>query len=335
MSWFSVRLARTLQLASVLTLLPVGALAESVSSQTPDAARRAQPIVKAKDFGITVGDIEDYIAQQAPAVRERYRDEAERKSLVENMLRLALMSREAARRGYGKAIAVRHTVKDGAIQALIRSEIDEKITPEDISSADIEAHYKAHTEDFHRPAERRASAIKLATRGEAEKLLPEVLAADLRRFGELAKERSIDAETKLRGGDLGYFVLAPSDAGPRLSSVDTAIRGAIFGLKTIGDTAPEPIATEGSFVIVRLTGERPERHADLAAASSSIRNRLWRDQRAQAVAALIERVRAREKPEVHTDYVDLVKFDDMDQAPQGFNPEPAPPATPVSPTPKP
>jgi hypothetical protein len=38
---------------------------------------------------------------------------------------------------------------------------------------------------------------------------------------------------------------------------------------------------------------------------------------------------------VHTDYVDLVKFDDMDQAPQGFNPEPAPPATPVSPTPKP
>ncbi|MFM2419719.1 MAG: hypothetical protein RL385_4442 [Pseudomonadota bacterium] len=331
MSWFSVRFARKLPVVALFSLLPMGALAESASPPAPDAARRAQPIVKGAGFSITVGEIEDYIAQQAPAVRERYRDEAERKSLVENMLRLSLMSREAERRGYGSTIAVRHTVKDGAIQALIRSEIDEKLTPEAISSADIEAHYKTHTEDFHRPAERRASAIKLATREEAEKLLPDILAADLRHFGELAKERSIDAETKLRGGDLGYFVLALGDAGPGIGNVDPGIRGAIFGLKTIGDTAPEPIAVEGGHVIVRLTGERPERHADLAAASSSIRNRLWRERRAQAVTTLIERVRAREKPEVRAEYVDLVKFDDMDKAPLGFNPEPALPTGPVSP----
>jgi peptidyl-prolyl cis-trans isomerase C len=288
----------------------------------PDSQRRAAPVIKGDGFAITVGDVEDAIAQQPPGLRERFRDPAEQKSLVESLLKLALMSREAERRGFGKDMAVRHTAKDGAIQALVRSEVDEKVTPQSVSDAELSAYYAAHPAEFQRPAERRASYLKLSTREEAEALLTEAKAADLRGFGELAKERSTDAETKLRGGDLGYFVEQPDDAGAGLGRIDTALRSAVFALKAPGDTSPEPIAVDGGFAIVRYTGERPALHADLTAASAGIRNRLWREKRTAAVNALIEGVRVREKPEVFRDRVDLIKFDDMDHAALGYSPEP-------------
>jgi peptidyl-prolyl cis-trans isomerase C len=288
----------------------------------PDAQRRATPVIHGDGVAITVGDLEDAIAQQPPGLRERFRDPAEQKSLVESLLKLALMSREAERRGFGKDMAVRHTAKDGAIQALVRSEVDEKVTPQSVSDVELSEYYAAHPAEFQRPAERRASYVKLSTREEAEAALGEAKAADLRRFGELAKERSTDAETKLRGGDLGYFVEHPDDAGAGLGSIEPALRSAVFALKTPGDTSPEPIAVDGGFAIVRYTGERPALHADLAAASAGIRNRLWREKRSAAVNALIEGIRTREKPEVFRDRVDLIKFDDMDHAALGYSPDP-------------
>jgi len=296
----------------------VAAASGSVTAE--EQARRAQPVAKGSSFAITVGQLEDYIAKQPPALRTRYGTLEQRQELLNNLLRLELLANEAQRRGLDKNVAVRRTVRDNAVQALMRTEVDDKITAEAITATDIAAFYEQNPQEFHHPAQRRASQIVLASQAEADALMADAKKADLRGFGDLARKQSIDAETKLRGGDLSFFTAEPSpqDAGRK---TDPAVRKAVFALKEVGDTVDKPVPVNGQFVIVRLTGERPERHVTLAEADGSVRGKLWRENRQKAVAALIDGLRARDKPKVFSERVDLVKFDDMDKRPPGFMPD--------------
>lgn len=286
-------------------------------------ARRGQVVVKGQGFEITVGEVEDYIAKQPPVLRARYQTLEQRKELLTSLLRLELLANEAEQRGLGNNPAVRRTIKDNAVQALMRVEVEDKISAESISSAEIAAYYEDNPQEFHHPAQRRASQIVVATLEEANALLPEAQKADLRGFGDLARKHSLDAETKLRGGDLSFVTAQPSpeDAGRK---ADPAVRKAVFELAQVGDTVAKPVPMNGQFAIVRLTGERPERHVSLAEADGAVRGKLWRQNRQKAVAALIDALRARDKPKVFAERVDLVKFDDMDRRPPGFMPDPAP-----------
>lgn len=293
------------------------------SRSAADEARRAQVVAKGKAFEITLGMLEDQINKQPAALRARYQMPEERKALLENLVRVSLLSEEAERRGLGDSSAVRQTIKDGAVQALVRTDIDEKVTAASISQEDVASYYKAHEADFHHPAERRASHISVATEQEAVALIAQAKQTDLRGFGELARKHSLDNETKLRGGDLAFFTLAPArDAG--LRKVPDPIRKAVFELKAVGDIVEKPIALDGQYSVVRFTGERPERHVTLAEAEGSIRSRLWRERRQKALNGLIDKLRTKLKPQVFAQRIDQIKFDDMEKRPSGFAPDPLP-----------
>jgi parvulin-like peptidyl-prolyl isomerase len=303
-----------------------GARAESrdASVASPrDEARRAQVLVKGDGISITVGTLEDHINKQPLGLRARYAVNEERKALLDSLVRLELLGREANARGMAESSSVRQTVKDGAVQTLVRSEIDEKVTADSISKEDIATFYSAHPEEFHHPAERRASHIAADKRELAESLIAEAKKTDMRGFAELARKHSLDAETKLRGGDLAFFTREPG-RDPSLRQVPEALRQAVFALRALGDIGDEPVPVDSQFSVIRWTGERPERHVSLSEAEGSIRARLWRQRRQEAVTAMIDRLRLQEKPQVFVDRVELVKFDDMDKRPTGFMPDPAP-----------
>jgi len=327
------RLARSLALLVLLVpLASLPAAAEDAgTTRTPeDQARRAQAIVRGQGIEITVGEVEDAIAQQGPAARVRYKDRAQLEALVRNLSRAELLAAEAARRGYETHPAVRYTVKDSAAQALVREEVEGKITPDSISRDDVRAYYEAHPQDFHRDPMRRASVIVLDSAEEAQRLLPEAQKADARGFSELAKQHSKDEATKAKGGDVGYFAREPLGDGSE-GAIDPAVRKAAFALGEIGDTSAVQI--EGRHALVRLSGERPERHVTLDDAAPSIRAKLWRERRQQALDALFSSLRARDKPEVYESRVHAISFDDMKERPSGFAPDPAPPPSGGSPAP--
>jgi len=299
-----------------------GSAAEAADGGTesaPEQARRSQVLAKGAGFSITLGMLEDQINKQPAAMRARFVAAEERRALLTSLVRLELLSAEAERRGLGQSLAVRQTLKDAAVQNLLRVEVDEKVSADSITQEEIAAYYEANTADFHQPAQRRASHIALENEAEARALLPEAKQADLHAFAELAKKRSLDGETKLRGGDLGFFPLVSGRES--LRKVPEALRQAAFGLKTVGDTAEAPVAVDARFSILRFTGERPERHVALTEAESSIRSKLWRARRQQAVNALIDSLRKRDKPKVFLERADWVKFDDMDKRPPGFAPD--------------
>jgi peptidyl-prolyl cis-trans isomerase C len=300
--------------------------ADAATPDPAEVARRAQVVAKGTGIQVTLGDLEDHLNKMPPALRARYLAPEERKTLLATFVRNELFALEAQQRGFANNPAVRQTVKDGAVQSLVRTEVDEKTTPQSISKDQISAYYAANPAEFHHPAERRASHILLATREQAEALLAEAKAADARAFGDLARRHSLDGETKLRGGDLAFFAREPVPTEGR--KVSPALRKAVFELKATGDTTDKPVEVEGQYSIVRLTGERPERNVSLAEAENTIRSKLWREGRQKSITELLDKLRAKDKPKVFSERVDLVSFDDMEKRPAGFAPDPPGPISP-------
>jgi parvulin-like peptidyl-prolyl isomerase len=320
---------------STTSPLPVG---EQAAAPVGEEARRQLVIARGEGVEITVGEVEDVLAQQGSSLRARYRDPEQLRTLVSSLVRAELLANEAARRGYEQQAPVRYTAKDSAAQALVRAEVEDKITPQTIAADDVRAYYEAHPAEFHRTAMRRASQIVLEGSAEAAALQAEAQKADARAFAELAKARSKDAATKAQGGDLGYFAKDAADDGQLRDAsqpkVPVSVRNAVFALHEVGDTTVQPIElmpakapdAPAQLAIVRFTAERPERHVTLDDAALSVRAKLWRERRQKALDQLYAKLRAKDKPQVFTDRIYQISFDDMEKRPSGFAPDPPPPA---------
>lgn len=293
MARFATLVAFSFLLASPTLAAAQDTPPEGVAPTDPvNEARRAAVLARIGDFTITVGDVEDEINHMSPVMRVRHRDPAELREYVDNMVELELLAREAERRGYGDDPEVRRTTMESAVQQMIHTEIDERITATSISDEDVLVYYTGHDEEFSRPEMRRASHILLPTRAAAETLLPEARAADARAFRALAQEHSEDEESRMRGGDLRFFDV--EGRGP--NRTDPAVLGPIavaaFALAEVGDVS-EPVEVDGRFSLVKLTGLQPAETRSLADAAPAIRMRLFRERRQDALEELVEALEAR------------------------------------------
>jgi peptidyl-prolyl cis-trans isomerase C len=291
---------------------PVKVAAEAKAAEKPalsakDQQRRAQKAVAfGNGEGVTVGDLEDAMARQSPHLRKRFTDAAEMKGLVDKTVQFALLADEAERRGYGKNAEVVQTVKQNAVQALMKSSFDEEALAKAVTDAEVKAYYTEHLSEYERPAMKRASHIVVATQEEAKKLLAEAKAADLRAFRALAREHSTDQATKLRGGDLQYFDPKGKAQPSGETVVSEPFAKAVMGLKEVGDVVATPIKVDGGYSIVKLTGERPAVSRKLAEVSEAIRTRIARTRRQAQIDEFVAKLREDNKPEIHAERVDPI-----------------------------
>ena len=299
--------------------------------QPPDpaveAARRAQLYARVGDVRITLGDIEDAINQQSPILRIRYRDPERVQRFAADLVRFELLAAAATTRGFGDDPTVAKNIRQNAVQQLIQTEIDEKVTQDDVPQADIQTYYETHPSEFNRPAMRRASHVVVSDLAAAQALLAEARDADARGFRDIARRSSLDDDTKLRGGDLRYFDEAgrsistiqayratppPSSDSPAAiepgeeqpvptgadPSVDLRLAAAAFALENLGDVS-EPIALDdGRYSVLKLTGQRAAETRDFTTAASAIRLRLFRELRQEALDTLVDSLRTRHEPQV-------------------------------------
>lgn len=348
--------------ASLIVTVAVGIAQEPGAQQAPAAAPSAAPaasptaaptsaaapaaatidarlaLVIAKFTGgqITVASLEEDIKRQNPFMQARFLAPEALKDLYNRTLRFELLAQEADRRNIDERPDVQEAIKQNAVQTLYRKDFDEKITPESMTDADVQKYYDEHQEEFNRPALRRASHIVVATRDEAVALIEQVKKGDVAEFRRLAREKSIDQTNKSRGGDLRYFDASGKPRGEPGASVPEAIVKAVFAMKKVGDVSAQPVAIDGGFSVVKYTGERPAESRSLADSQTSIRARLWRQKRQEAMEAFVTQLRERLKPEVHPELVDAISLDGVSPtsgiAP-GFPGAPHPPADPSNPSP--
>ncbi|NOY91703.1 MAG: hypothetical protein GXP55_10925, partial [Deltaproteobacteria bacterium] len=169
----------------------------------------------------------------------------------------------------------------------------------------------------------------------------ELRAGDARTFREIARRRSLDDQTKLRGGDLRFFTQEGRPSGSRDNPVAAALVTAAFGLRNLGQLS-EPIPLEGNFSVLKLTGKRPAEMRSLAQASQGIRLRLWREQRQAAIDSFVDGLRQQQHPTVNEELVRPIHLDPPQPRPgfggQAASMREAPrrtPSTGMAPTPPP
>ena len=302
------------------TALSMHALAEDATPIT-DEARRATPFARVGDATITVGDIDDAVALRRPYARKRLATDAGQiRSLADAQLENELFYQGARKLGYADDPEVQRFVNQTLVKVYVREEFEEAVTPEEVPADRVAKYYEEHSEDFRRPEMRRARHILVASKAEAEDILKTLKASKEMSFRAIAKQRSLDTETNLRGGDLLYFTADGNVVGREASgTVDATLAKAAYSLGETGELAGPLDLGDGKWSVLELTGIRPERVQPLEKASGNIQRRLWRDEREAALEAHIAKLRAELKPEIYAERMDAIVLEPTAGAQQPAN----------------
>ena len=294
----------------VLSLALTGAFAVSALAEetapSADEARRSKVFAKVGMETITVGMVEDEINVRSPYARVRLAEPQALRALADDLVSGELFYQGAVKLGYADDPEVARFVDQAAVQLFIRKEFEEPVGPHDVPAEAVAEYFQAHPDEFRRPEMRRARHILVASRQEAQEILAQ-LKTEEKAFRDLAKERSLDTETNLRGGDLLYFhedgTLVGKTDGPRVNAV---LAKAAFSLGKRGDLSPPLELGDGKWSVLELTGIRPEKAQTFEEVKDGIRRKLWRQEREAALNELIAALRIELKPELHPERMEAV-----------------------------
>jgi peptidyl-prolyl cis-trans isomerase C len=290
----------------VLVMLPItlalGCDTKRSTSTAPSASASAQPAVagltpelaarvlaKVGNHEITLGEYAATLQRMDPFERLRYQSPDRRKQLLDELVDLELLAEEARRRGLDKQPETQERVRQMLRDELLSDVRGSVPAPNDISEADARRYYDQHRDDFREPERRRVAHIALGSEAEAKAVLEKALSASPADWGKLVEAKSKDARGKPSSslppelaGDLG-IVGPPGHPRGENPNVPEPLRAAVFEIEKLGGVLPRPVAADGAFHVLRLTGKTDARDRTFADAERSIR-----------VALVQERIRTRE-----------------------------------------
>jgi hypothetical protein len=315
LAW-AARTARFFRNPLLLTVLFVGATGCEGCSKSPAAGaadagvppsglapeRAAQVLARVGQRSITLGDYAAALERMDPFERMRYQTQDRRQALLDEMINVELLAREAERRGLDRRPEtielVRQFQRDESLRRL-RASLPH---PEDLSSADVSGYYEKHRADFFEPERRRAAHIVLTDESLARRVLAQAQGSSADRWRELVAEHAPGAadappagdKTAARPGlevpgDLG--MLSRTTLDPADSAVGEPLRQALFEIAEVGQVHPRLIADASRFHVLRLVSKVEARQRMLAEVDALIRTRLVQERQAAAEAALIAQLR--------------------------------------------
>lgn len=230
--------------------------------------------VSAKQFRMEFEKLPDYARQQ-------YSSPDGARALLEELVNRELLYQQAISEGLDDdpafLAALESFRKAGLSSMLIDRAVKKGV---EITDAEIKDFYENNKDNFVVPGKAHAAHILLKTEKEARGILERLeKGAD---FAKLARERSIDDNTRDAGGDLGFF---PS--GQMVAEFDQAV----FSLEPGGLSGP--VKTEFGYHIIKLIEKTAPEEVDLDTVSDLIRSRLVDERRKTAYSDLIKDLRKR------------------------------------------
>lgn len=275
---------------------------------------------------ITRADLEQVVAQKLPHQRDLIAKSGGREALLESMIRYDLLAEEAARRGYAKRTEVETATERTAWERMLSSlAVDPKAIPE----AEVESAFAARLREFSRAEMRRATQIRVGTEAEAKALAATLRGADRERFSSAAREKNTDPRTQNQGGELGYFDREGKTDNGHDTGVPKQLIEAAFKLRRAGEIS-EPIAHDGAYSIVMLTGELKAITKTRADVEGELREKLAAEKSQRETEALISQLREKYALEVHPELLDAIQLPPITPTdiPEGFAAAPPDPRAP-------
>jgi len=309
--------------AALLAAAPLGAQprrpdAGVARPPTPaEVARRAQVVARINATSITLGELEDLLNEAPAPIRATYADPARRREFLQSLMTTYLLADEARRRGLDRDPQLAQTVRRNLGQRVEQVAVLDAITPEAVTDEEIRQWYGSHVADYQQPEYRRATILVTPDRAVAERAIEDIRRArgDMRRVRDLARQHSVDEASRAHDGDTHYFQRTGLPSAGDGQRVDPALAEAAFGLAREMDVTPAPVALAGGrFGVAVLTGQRPALHRGLdeTGVAASIRGFIVRERRIQGRDELLRGLRARLRPEVHEERLDLIRASRVD-----------------------
>lgn len=263
-----------------------------------------QVLVRVGAHTITLGDYAAALERMDPFERMRYQTDDRRQALLDEMINVELLAREAERRGLDQKPETQELVRQFQRDELLRRLRAQVPGPTELSVAEVQAYYQEHRADFFEPERRRAAQIVLSDANQAARVVTEATGADADRWRALVRQYNPQAagaagdKTTARPplelpGDLG-MLSAPGAAGTPLDNADRVpepLRRAVFELAEVGQVYPRAIAHAGHFYVLRLVSKLEARQRTLEEVDGSVRTRLVRARQEQAEDELVKRLR--------------------------------------------
>lgn len=256
---------------------------------SPEQAGRT--VAKVGDRVITLGDYASTLERMDQFDRLRYQTKERRRELLDEMIDVELLAREAKRRGLDKSPETEEAIRQVLRDAVLAKARQGLPAPGEIPAEEVRAYFEANADKFNEPERRRVAAIVLSDKKTAEQVLKEAQKIKTpAEWGELFFKHSTTAPKKKPevspvdlAGDLGV-VGAPSDARGKNPKVPEAVRAAVFKIGDVGGVLGEVVEEAGAFYVVRMNGITAAHSRTLAESDRGIR-----------VAILQQKMQEREK----------------------------------------
>jgi peptidyl-prolyl cis-trans isomerase C len=316
-------------LSAVLFVLSLLAACHKNEAKGPVVAKVGNEV-------ITAEELKHRLDETSPFLRARYNTLDRKKEFLENLIRNELLAQEAQRQGYDKSPAVKEQMKRAMIQELIKHQLDEKLTGQDIPEADLRKFYDAHLDDFVKPERARVFHILLPAKTPAEKaeahkkataMLKDIDArekkGEVNAFQSTAMKESKDQLSAPMGGDLRFL------SREELSKAyNPELATAAFELKNPGEKGG-PIDTPAGVELVKLQVKTVALNRSFEESKDSIRGRMARERRSREYDDWMKKLRESTPITINDAELDKVVVEGAPQGqpgmPVGMNPMPGRP----------
>ena len=148
-------------------------------------------------------------------------------------------------------------------------------TPEEIS-AQAQEYYDAHREDYVREQEKRVSMILTKKKKQAAEVLERLDSGE--DFAAVAQEVSIDENSAVNGGDLGFF--------KRQELRDRFGKG-VFGMEP-GEYTDSPVKTPDGYAVVKITDSHDSGYLSYEEVAQDLMYSLYQDYNNQRIREIRE-----------------------------------------------
>ncbi len=270
---------------------------------------------------ITAGQLRRRMAKMPPfQLRDlgKTPEEIQRAFLDQVMVLELLQSAEAEARGLARRPELAERLS-GIQRAALLADLRREASETAVSDDDAKAYYQANLAKFVAPEKVALWRILLGSEDEAKKLLAQLGAApDPKVWAEIARDKSLDKATSLRGGNLG-FIDPSGETSQRGVKVDPALLRVVKSLKD-GELAPQPVREgKGWAVVWKRQTMRPVTRS-YEAERSAIRQLLGQERVQTAVQSLLTRLRTEHVVEEHAEIVDVLTIDSAGEIARALRP---------------
>jgi parvulin-like peptidyl-prolyl isomerase len=285
---------------------------ETPTSLTAEQA--SQVLAKVGDETITLGDYAAALEHMDQFDRLRYQSAERRKELLDEMITVRLLAKEALAKGYDKDPLAQQEVRAILRDSMLAEARKSAPAPADVPEPEVRAWFEAHRAEYKDPERRRLAVIVLRDEATAK----DALAAAQKvtsgaQWGEIVRAKSIDPQARANvpvdlAGDLG-IVSPPGDPRGENTRVPEEVRAAAFAIPELGKVADKVVASHGKFYVVRLTQKIPAHERTFEEAERSIRVKLAQDKLRAKEDELITELRKTVKVEIDEAALSTVKVD--------------------------